>query len=794
MAPIDPLQLLKALSPLLSMTGGIKSSEEVARLSSLMKKFSRKLVSRCVYVNVLKTTDAETLDRFLVKGGWDTIHIWLQDSKKGDNHSFLIDLLKLFKHLPMTIERLKENSSAKMVKALCKSDSEEVKKLANDVVLSWMKLVKGAEPVSAVESGKNSKHQPAAKKRKKRDGAKEKKEPVKDAKTDVGKEKDGKKVGKDGKASKENKTEDFEDVKLPEYIGREVKEPKTDRKKTVKLYQAKFRSTGLEEETPLPKAIPKKGSTSKALPSAPFPRIPSKRTLSSTDLPQPSKNLMSPEKKFKPSNLSLTTGLPASLNLNQEPEKPGIKLIPAKPRPVHTLQDSTGFMDALVAPPTPVIRKKKKGGKVPTTPPSPTVAPKLQFYKDTMETQSENESEEKKKDGAREDNESGERANNDATGDTVVDMVADDSATGEVASPSNKNGSQGSPKSGDSASGVVKEPPVKRKKKSVSFADDANIRQIFYFESDDNERVNVNNLQRNFGDMKTLERMKERQAVQNARRIMGDKMDEKIPWVVPHLLDLPPPVVEMGCHSVEKGIQTAREEGTLQELYLTKDLLPDGPYEPEPETFNQEEPKLIPLEDENNPDAVIDFSAMEPLVPISSLPPVISSLLMSIPNKNPATQGMKDDMGSLNAAMVAGPSGLLGRAPPGFDPLGGHGPRFPGGPEDMGPPHPGANMMEGMEYMEGPGPGPPPHMMGGPGLNPRLRMQGPMRMHGPMRGRGGMMFPGPPRGMMRGRGDGRGGSFPGRGRYLCRHFMAGGCNYEGNCKFLHPGVNGPPLP
>ncbi|CAN7991356.1 unnamed protein product [Ixodes pacificus] len=33
MAPIDPLQLLKALSPLLSAEGGIRSSDEVSRLS-----------------------------------------------------------------------------------------------------------------------------------------------------------------------------------------------------------------------------------------------------------------------------------------------------------------------------------------------------------------------------------------------------------------------------------------------------------------------------------------------------------------------------------------------------------------------------------------------------------------------------------------------------------------------------------------------------------------------------------------------------------------------------------------
>lgn len=39
MAPIDPLQLLKALSPLLSAEGGIRSSDEVSRLSRTGARF-----------------------------------------------------------------------------------------------------------------------------------------------------------------------------------------------------------------------------------------------------------------------------------------------------------------------------------------------------------------------------------------------------------------------------------------------------------------------------------------------------------------------------------------------------------------------------------------------------------------------------------------------------------------------------------------------------------------------------------------------------------------------------------
>ena len=54
MPRIDPQQLLKTLGILLSPSGGIKSSEEVDRLVKLMSKFSRKLVSKCIYVQILK--------------------------------------------------------------------------------------------------------------------------------------------------------------------------------------------------------------------------------------------------------------------------------------------------------------------------------------------------------------------------------------------------------------------------------------------------------------------------------------------------------------------------------------------------------------------------------------------------------------------------------------------------------------------------------------------------------------------------------------------------------------------
>ena len=65
MPRIDPHQLLKTLGVLLAPSGGIKSNDEVIRLVTLMHKFSKKLVSKCIYVKILRATTQELLDRFL---------------------------------------------------------------------------------------------------------------------------------------------------------------------------------------------------------------------------------------------------------------------------------------------------------------------------------------------------------------------------------------------------------------------------------------------------------------------------------------------------------------------------------------------------------------------------------------------------------------------------------------------------------------------------------------------------------------------------------------------------------
>ncbi|XP_034951043.1 serine/threonine-protein phosphatase 1 regulatory subunit 10-like [Chelonus insularis] len=151
MPRIDPLSLLKCLSVLLGSTGGIKSKEEVHRLANLMTKFSKKLVSKCIYIQILKSTSAELLNQFMSDGGWNLIHMWLTDGIVAKNWALIQELLELLLLCPVDIDRLKSNNCPKLIKGLSKEGSHQnVRLLASRLVEQWLKIVKGEAAPNSV--------------------------------------------------------------------------------------------------------------------------------------------------------------------------------------------------------------------------------------------------------------------------------------------------------------------------------------------------------------------------------------------------------------------------------------------------------------------------------------------------------------------------------------------------------------------------------------------------------------------------------------------------------------------
>lgn len=143
MPRIDPLKLLVCLSVLLAPNGGIRSANEVKRLANLMAKFSKKLVSKCIYIQILKCTETELLSQFMAAGGWSLVHMWLADGITSKNWPLIQELLELLLCCPVDVERLKSNTAPKLVKTLSKDSSHEgVRLLATKLVEQWLKIAR----------------------------------------------------------------------------------------------------------------------------------------------------------------------------------------------------------------------------------------------------------------------------------------------------------------------------------------------------------------------------------------------------------------------------------------------------------------------------------------------------------------------------------------------------------------------------------------------------------------------------------------------------------------------------
>ncbi|XP_052892533.1 serine-rich adhesin for platelets [Anopheles moucheti] len=149
MPRIDPMKLLVCLSVLLAPNGGIRNAGEVRRLANLMAKFSKKLVSKAIYIQILKCTETELLGQFMQTGGWTLVHTWLVDGIASKNWPLIQELLELLLCCPVDVERLKINSTPRLVKSLSTDSAHEsVKVLATKLVEQWLYIVKAPKQLS----------------------------------------------------------------------------------------------------------------------------------------------------------------------------------------------------------------------------------------------------------------------------------------------------------------------------------------------------------------------------------------------------------------------------------------------------------------------------------------------------------------------------------------------------------------------------------------------------------------------------------------------------------------------
>lgn len=229
------------------------------------------MVSRCTYLNIILQTRApEVLVKFIDVGGYKLLNNWLTYSKTTNNIPLLQQILLTLQHLPLTVDHLKQNNTAKLVKQLSKSsEDEELRKLASVLVSDWMAVIRS-----------QSSTQPA--------------------------EKDKKKRKEEGKSRTTLPERPLTEVKA-ETRAEEAPEKKKEKPKSLRTTapsHAKFRSTGLELDTPSLVPVKKNSSTVVVSDKYNLKPIPLKRqsaTAAPGDAAPPA------EKKYKPLNTTPNT-------------------------------------------------------------------------------------------------------------------------------------------------------------------------------------------------------------------------------------------------------------------------------------------------------------------------------------------------------------------------------------------------------------------------------------------------------------------------------------------------------
>ena len=145
--PIDPASLLKAIATRLNNDGGIKSAGDVPELIQTMDA-AEKTPARCLYTCILKATKKDdVLRHFISSGGLVTLHKWMTTAQTHKNFVFLVDLLKVLRQLPVTVDDLRGNKdTAKMIRKLSKLESSsDVRELSQQLMDMWKRDVIGAK-------------------------------------------------------------------------------------------------------------------------------------------------------------------------------------------------------------------------------------------------------------------------------------------------------------------------------------------------------------------------------------------------------------------------------------------------------------------------------------------------------------------------------------------------------------------------------------------------------------------------------------------------------------------------
>lgn len=107
-----------------------------------MEKYSKKLVSKCIYIQILKNTETELLGQFMAANGWNLCHTWLNDGVTSMNWAFVQEIIEMLLLCPVDGNRLKSNHTPRIVKNLSMNQSQNstITTLSKKLVEQWLKI------------------------------------------------------------------------------------------------------------------------------------------------------------------------------------------------------------------------------------------------------------------------------------------------------------------------------------------------------------------------------------------------------------------------------------------------------------------------------------------------------------------------------------------------------------------------------------------------------------------------------------------------------------------------------
>lgn len=344
----------------------------------------------------------------------------------------------------------------------------------------------------------------------------------------------------------------------------------------------------------------------------------------------------------------------------------------------------------------------------------------------------------------------------------------------------------------DGPPGVLMIHRRKGKKKSLRWKPQEALEEIRYFELDENERVNVT---KTFVDMKQMEHVSEREAFMIAKKAGAeDLMVEQTNWAPLIEVDDVPELPQVTSKEME--IQAEREKTVLKTIYFNRAMIPDSPSEPDVITFQNSEPKTIPLFDiTGNADAIHDYTNMPWPEPRGSPPHNTDSLSgfngldLNQFSANPFGTNVNWPLGLTTNAVrpqpltpfgtMLPPEAIAAAAMP-FAPN--MNPLNPTLCANFVSPNAGAGFINNFRNL-------PPPINDNRGNGPRNNSAA-----------GGKWFGGNTNGNNNWQQQGNNQNNNNnqrqnwmQNRRVCKSFQRGFCRHGDSCKFLHPGVNCPPF-